>query len=352
LFLEKPRTRKISLIGMTRAFFIVGPTATGKSELAADVAREIGAEIVSADAFQIYRGLALLSAKPELPTLVKASHHLIGTVPLSEGMNAEKYRRLATGVIEEINSRDKLAIVVGGSGLYIKALTHGLAPLPESDSKLREKLNTLSLAELRSQLCEFDPDTAKKIDPKNRRRIVRAVEICLLTGKPASVQRAQWARDAGNPACECLQRAAVSSPLPGARSPLLQNTQTGLSASPPKGVFLFRDREELYERINQRVEIMFERGVIEEVRDAGDTSATASQMIGLREIGELLAGQKSLTQCIAEIQQASRRYAKRQLTWFRRQSNFSPLNLSSLTHNEAVKWISLRMFSEAGTRDD
>ena len=118
------------------------------------------------------------------------------------------------------------------------------------------------------------------------------------------------------------------------------------------GVFVFRDRQELYERINQRVEMMFERGVIEEVRTAGETSQTASQMIGLREIRELLAGKKSIPQCIAEIQQATRRYAKRQLTWFRRQTNFLPLNLSFLTHKEAVKWISLRILSEAGTRDD
>ena len=122
---------------MRRIFFIVGPTATGKSELAAVVTHEIGAEIVSADAFQIYRGLDLLTAKPEPSTLAKAPHHLIGTVPLTEEMNAEKFRRAAICTIEEINSRDKLAIVVGGSGLYIKALTHGLAPLPESDPSLR-----------------------------------------------------------------------------------------------------------------------------------------------------------------------------------------------------------------------
>src|SRR5438045_4794539 len=114
---------------MKRTFFIVGPTATGKSELAADVAREIGAEIVSADAFQIYRGLDLLTAKPEVSTLAKAPHHLIGTVPLSEEMNAEKYRRVARSVIENINSRGKLAIVVGGSSFYIKAITHGLVPV-------------------------------------------------------------------------------------------------------------------------------------------------------------------------------------------------------------------------------
>src|ERR1700756_666276 len=144
---------------MRRVFFIVGPTATGKSELGADVAHELNAEIVSADAFQIYCGLDLLTAKPEASTLAKAPHHLIGTVPLTEEMNAEKYRRAATSAIEEINSRGKVAIVVGGSGLYIKALTHGLAPLPESDPKLRAKLNAMNLDDLRSQLAELDPET-------------------------------------------------------------------------------------------------------------------------------------------------------------------------------------------------
>src|SRR6476660_3552831 len=174
---------------MRHAFFIVGPTATGKSELAADVAHEIDAEIVSADAFQIYRGLDLLTAKPEPPTLAKAPHHLIGTVPLTEEINAEKYRRAAMRAIEEINLRGNLAIVVGGSGLYIKTMTHGLAPLPESDPKLREKLNAMSLDDLRSQLVEVDPETARKIDLKNRRRVIRALEICSLAGKPVSAQR-------------------------------------------------------------------------------------------------------------------------------------------------------------------
>ncbi len=308
---------------MTRAFFIVGPTATGKSELAADVACEINAEIVSADAFQIYRGLDLLAAKPESSTLAKAPHHLIGTTLLRDEMNAEKYRRAASRAIDEINSRGKVAIIVGGSGLYVKALTHGLAPLPESDPSLHERLKAMSLDDLCSQLAKFDPEAVQKIDTKNRRRLVRALEICLLTGKPASEVVAGVA-DSGRPG----------------------------SSIPATGIFVFRDRQELYERINQRVQRMFERGVIEEVRAIGATSATASQMIGLREIRELLEGKKSLPQCIAEIQQATRRYAKRQLTWFRRQTNFLPLNLSFLTHKEAVKWILLRMLSEAGTRDD
>jgi tRNA dimethylallyltransferase len=230
---------------------------------------------------------------------------------------------LALRTVDEINSRGTLAIVVGGTGLYIKTLTHGLAPLAESDPELREKLNAMSLDDLRSQLFEVDPETARKIDLKNRLRVARALEICLLTGRPAS---------------EVLARVGDCG-WPG-------------SSIPGTGVFVFRDREELYERINQRVEMMFESGVIEEVRAVGATSATASQMIGLRKIRELLEGKISLSQCIAEIQQATRRYAKRQLTWFRRQTNFVPLNLSFLTHKEAAKWISLRILSEAGTRDD
>jgi tRNA dimethylallyltransferase len=317
---------------MTRTFFIVGPTASGKSELAADVAREMRSEVVSADAFQIYRGLNLLTAKPDAATLAKAPHHLIGTTPPHQEMNAEKFRRAASRAIDQIHSRGRPAIVVGGSGLYIKALTHGLAPLPITDPKLRENLNKRSTDDLRALLVDLDPESARKIDIKNRRRLVRAVEICLTTGKPFSVQRTQWAvargADPGQP----------GSTIPGTA----------------RGVFLFRDREDLYARINRRVEAMFENGVIEEMRSAGAVSSTASQMIGLREIRELLAGKTSILQCIAAIQQATRRYAKRQLTWFRRQTNFEPLNLSLLSHNEAVKWMLLRAQPRklSGHRDD
>ena len=300
---------------MTRAFFIVGPTATGKSELAADIARGVNAEIVSADAFQIYRGLDLLTAKPDPLTLGSVPHHLIGTTGLDEDMNAEKYRRAAMRAVDEINSRGRLAVIVGGSGLYVKAITHGLSPVPEADPKLREELNAMTLDELGSRLAELDPEAVQTIDMKNRRRLGRALEICLLTGKAAS-EVVAGDNDPGRP------RLTI----------------------PATGVFAFREREDLYERINQRVEAMFEQGVIEEVRSAGATSATASQMIGLREIRELLEGRILLPQCIGEIQQSTRRYAKRQLTWFRRQTNFSPLNLSLLSHTEAR--ILLRMRSE------
>ncbi len=253
---------------MKNVFFIVGPTAVGKSELAADVARDLDAEIVSADAFQIYRGLNLLTGKPDFATQAKAPHHLIGTIPI----------------------RDE-------------------------------------------KIIKLDPETARKIDMKNRRRLVRALEICLLGGKLASAQRTQ--RN------EKVLAAAVSA----AALPL------GTAAATP-GAFVFRERDQLYQRINRRVEAMFENGVIEEVRATNAMSETASQMIGLREIRELLEGKMSILQCIAAIQQATRRYAKRQLTWFRGQTNFAPLNLSLLTHQEAVKWISQKARCAFGPRDD
>ena len=313
---------------MPRAFFIVGPTAAGKSELAADIAHDLGAEIVSADAFQVYRGLNLLTAKPDVATLAKVPHHLIGTTPLHEEMNVEKFCRAASRAIDEIHSRGKRAIVVGGSGLYIKALTHGLAVLPQVDPKLRAKLNALSMDALRSQLADLDPETARKIDTKNRRRLVRALEICLTTGKRASEQRTQWPVAAS--LCEARRARVMARP---------RGASQGEAAT---GVFVFRDREELYARINRRVEAMFENSVIEEVRAAGKMSSTAAQMIGLHEIRDLLDGKISILQCVAAIQQATRRYAKRQLTWFRGQTSFQPLNLSLLSHSEAVKWILLR----------
>jgi tRNA dimethylallyltransferase len=300
-------------------FFIVGPTATGKSDLAAEVACRSNAEIVSADAFQIYGGLDLLTAKPDAATLASAPHHLIATLPLAEELNAEKFRQLALSAIREIQSRKKLAIVVGGSGLYIKALTHGLARLPAANTQLRAELNRLSADELRARLVKLDPKTARKIDIKNPRRLVRAIEICLLTGKPVSAQRTQ------------LVAAVVD------RGPRSASAATAI------GVFVFRERDELYARIDQRVIAMFSDGVVEEVRTLAAVGDTAAQTLGLRNIRDLIAGKISETECIAAIQQATRRYAKRQLTWFRRQTNFEPLNLSSHGWAEAISGISQRV---------
>jgi tRNA dimethylallyltransferase len=306
------------------AFFIVGPTATGKSEIAAEVARQLNAEIVSADAFQIYRGLDLLTAKPETTTLAKAPHHLLSAAPLSEEMNVEKFRGAAMEAIRAIHARGRNAIVAGGSGLYVKALTHGLSQLPAADPRLRAQLSELSLDELRERLIAVDPKTARRIDMKNRRRITRALEICLLTGKPVSEQRAQWA--VATSPCAARREQAI------ARGDIASHSEAATA-----GVFVFRERAELYERINRRVEKMFAEGVVEEVRALRDLGPTAEKTLGLREIRALIVGEISEADCVARIQQRTRRYAKRQLTWFQRQSNFQPLNLSSHGCPEAIE---------------
>jgi tRNA dimethylallyltransferase len=286
-------------------FYLVGPTASGKSALAADVAARCDAEIVSADAFQIYRGLPILTAQPDAATLRKAPHHLIGAVPLSEEMSAEKFRELARRAIALIHGRGKPALVVGGSGLYLKALTHGLAPLPAVDPELRARLNQLSLAELDERLAALDQLGAETIDRQNKRRLVRALEICVQTNAPASAQRSQW--------------------------------KSGALAS---GVFVFRERAELNARIDRRVEETLRDGAKMEVAQINGLSSTAAKTLGLRQIQELLAGRMTEAECIAAIQQATRRYAKRQLTWFRRQTNLEPLNLSLFKDHEAVvEWI-------------
>ncbi len=287
----------------------------------------IQGEVVGADAFQIYQGLEILSAKPGAKIMALAPHHLIGTVSLSEEMNAEKFRRIACHAIREIQSRGKQAIVVGGSGLYLKALTHGLLEAPPPDPRVREELNDLTLDELGRRLMHLDPKTAERIDLKNRRRLVRAIEICLLTGKPLSGQRTNW--ESGYPRLKKMESGAPAAPSP-------------LGDCQADGVFVFRDRDELYRRINRRVEEMFAAGVIDEVARAGASGATASRIIGLAEIRQHLEGKLSIAQCVQAIQQATRQYAKRQLTWFRRQTNFQPLNLSLLSHAEAVEWISRR----------
>jgi tRNA dimethylallyltransferase len=285
-------------------FYIVGPTAVGKSEIAADAAQLCNAEIVGADAFQIYEGLQLLTAKPDAETLRKVPHHLIGSVPINEEMNAARFCSLAQRSITAIHSRGKAAFVVGGSGMYVQAHTHGLSPLPPANAELRQQLTRLTSDQLLEKLQQLDPTTAATIDPHNKHRLVRAVEICTLTGRPASELRS--------------------------RTP---------PAQPAAGVLLFRDRAELHQRIDQRVEAMFRDGVIDEVRGLGPTSATAAKTLGLHEIQELIAGRTSEAECVARIQQATRRYAKRQLTWFRNQSNFEPLNLSLHTRSAAVEWI-------------
>ncbi len=291
-------------------FFLVGPTAVGKTALAIELAQRIEAEIVNADAFQIYRGLDILTAKPDAESQRRVRHHLLGQISLIETMSAAKFRKLACGALADIHSRKKNAIVVGGSGLYLKAITNGFDQVPPPDPKLREELNGLPQKELAERLQNLSPELAARTDLKNPRRVIRAIEI-----------------------------AASVIPSRIVATDAVREPRSAPAATVTNGVLLLRDRDDLYQRINERVNAMFRDGVEEEVRALQDIGPTAASALGLKEIRALIAGRISREECIAKIQQATRRYAKRQLTWFRHQTTFPQLNLTPFSHREAVRAI-------------
>jgi tRNA dimethylallyltransferase len=234
--------------------------------------------------------------------LARVPHHLVAIFDLREEMSAVRFAERAREAIASIRARGRLPIVVGGSGLYVRALISGFSPLPPADPAMRAWLENFSLGELNARLHLLDPKSVDVIDKANRRRVARALEIFLLTGQAASAQRSKQS----------------------------ENVQ---------GIFLFRDRDDLYRRIDVRVEQMFACGVVEEVESVRAIGRTAEQTLGWREIRELLAGKITRADCIASIQRATRRYAKRQLTWFRHQTNFAQLNLTGLTNSEAIEQI-------------
>ncbi len=301
---------------MRAPFFIVGPTAVGKSSLAVKVAAHVDAEIISADALQIYAGFDLLTAKPSLEERRKVPHHLLGTVSPALSYNVARYLEDARRCDEQIISRGKRVIVVGGTGLYVKALTHGLSPLPEADPSVRAELETLDPPALLDRLRGLDPVAAEKIDAHNKRRLVRAVEVCMVTGQPFSARQTLW--------------------------PQSSQDQT------PNGVFLVRSKTDLHARIERRIAGMFADGVVDEVRavDEAALSPTASRMIGWQVIRDFLAGRQALDQCREDIARATRRYAKRQVTWFQREKGFERIDLSSMAgEQEQAAWISERLLA-------
>jgi len=298
-------------------FFLVGPTAVGKTALAIELAEQFDAEIVNADAFQVYRGLDVLTAKPDAEAQRRVRHHVLSQISLFETMSAASFRELARAALSDVHSRKKNAIVVGGSGLYLKAITHGFDQVPPPDPKLREELNRLPQKELAERLQKLSPELAARTDLKNPRRVIRAIEIAA-SGIPSRV----------------VATDAVREP------------RSASAATVTNGVLLLRDRDDLYQRINERVNAMFRDGVEEEVRALQDIGQTAASALGLKEIRALIAGEISREECIAKIQQATRRYAKRQLTWFRHQTTFSQLNLTPFSHRETVRAIT-QMFRRA-----
>jgi len=298
-------------------FFLVGPTAVGKTALAIELAEQFDAEIVNADAFQVYRGLDVLTAKPDAEAQRRVRHHVLSQISLFETMSAASFRELARAALSDVHSRKKNAIVVGGSGLYLKAITHGFDQVPPPDPKLREELNRLPQKELAERLQKLSPELAARTDLKNPRRVIRAIEI-----------------------------AASAIPSRVVATDAVREPRSASAATVTNGVLLLRDRDDLYQRINERVNAMFRDGVEEEVRALQDIGQTAASALGLKEIRALIAGQISREECIAKIQQATRRYAKRQLTWFRHQTTFSQLNLTPFSHREAVRAIT-QMFRRA-----
>ena len=312
---------------MNDPFFVVGPTAVGKTALAIELAEQFDAEIVNADAFQIYRDLDVLTAKPDAESQHRVRHHLLSQISLAETMSAAKFRELARDALADIRLRKKNAIVVGGSGLYLKAITHGFDQVPPPNSRLREELIALPLKELAERLQKLSPELAARTDLKNPRRVVRAIEIASASS-------------------------VIPSGVEGSRRETFKVTSSGSLDSARDdglrycGVLLLRDRDDLYQRINERVNAMFRDGVEEEVRALQEVGPTAASALGFKEIRALIAGQISREECIAKIQQATRRYAKRQLTWFRHQTTFPQLNLTPFSYREALRAIT-QMFRRA-----
>jgi tRNA dimethylallyltransferase len=271
-------------------YYICGPTASGKSSLAIETALSLDGEIINADAFQLYRGIEVLSAAPSAKEQLAVPHHLFSVLNLTESSDAGSYLRMAQPVIEGIQSRGKTPVIVGGSGLYLKFLTHGPSPLPTGDDTLRAELDARPLENLVSQLQSLDPVEAARTALHNKRYVSRALEICLLTGRKASELRDQW------------------------------ESSTAARTASLRGVFIQRTRPDLHHRIALRTRAMLDGGAIEEVAAMADLSTNASKAIGVPEIRRLLHGEITRDQCEELIIAATRQYAKRQETWFRRES--------------------------------
>jgi len=273
---------------------ILGPTAVGKSEVALALAEKLDGEIVNADSQQVYRFMDIGTGKPSTAQRQFVWHHLIDVVNPDEEFNAAMFRRLATNAIEEIHERTRRAFVCGGTGLYLRALTQGLFEGPGQDAVIRRALENEieehGLAVIYRRLEQIDPTVGSTIHPNDRQRIVRALEVYQITGKPISA----WQNEHG----------------------FQENPYTLLK------IGLNRERPELYGLINQRSDEMVRGGLLEEVRSLVDKGYALDlkplQSVGYRQMGSVLQGKMALVDALEEMKQETRRLAKRQLTWFRR----------------------------------
>lgn len=286
-----------------RVIAVVGPTASGKTALGAALAKKLNGEIVSADSMQIYEGLDIATAKPTQEEMQGIPHHLISVIPRNRSFSVAEYVTLAGETIADIAARGKLPILVGGTGLYVDSLLGGMRFSEEgNDPKLREELYARAEQEgreaLHAQLALLDPEAAAAIHPNNVVRVVRALEVCISSGRTFSEIKAE--------------NAAAPSPY--------DSVLIGLD---------YPNRDILYTRINRRVSAMFRQGLLEEahaVWKAGDFG-TAANAIGCKELIPYFENRASLDECMDKIRQETRRYAKRQLTWFRRNHQINWLKL-------------------------
>ena len=285
-------------LSKSRVIAVGGPTASGKTALSVGLAKAFGGEIINADSMQIYKNLDVGTAKPSIEERQGVPHYLLDFLPPETPYSVADFTAAADPLIQEITARGKLPLVVGGTGLYITSLLNGMAFTPEkTDPAIRARLQERAEAEggaaLYAELQSLDPDYAAQVHPNNLPRVIRALELYAATGRRMSEERVN-ARPAEPPyrsLCLCLT---------------------------------CRDRAVLYDRIERRVNLMVENGVLAEAKqvyDHRDTYRTAAQAIGYKEFFPYFEGTGSLDECTARLKQATRNYAKRQLTWFRRQND-------------------------------
>jgi len=288
--------------GVKELFFLLGPTAVGKTEVACGVAESLGGEVISCDSMQVYRFMDVGTAKPSKKVRLRVPHHLLDVVSPDEEFTVSDFRRRALKAIGEIHKRDKIPIVAGGSGLYYKSLIDGLFPAPGRDKKLRQELSEEAEEKgssfLHKRLKRVDPQAASKIHPNDLRRIIRALEVYTLTGKPISE---------------------------------LKKKTAGIAAQYNiKIIGLTMPRPLLYERIDKRVERMFTKGLVAEVKRLAKAhliGPTAAQSLGYKEVLAYLNGQCNKEETVSILKKNTRHFARRQLTWFR--------------NDKRVKWIEI-----------
>lgn len=293
---------------------ICGPTASGKTDLGVRLALRCGGEIVSADSMQIYKGMDIASAKPSKEEMQGVAHHLMSFLPATQAFSVADYVELAHSVIKDIRNRGRLPIVVGGTGLYISSLINNIKfDDTGCDYEFREEMRKLALEKgndvLWEKLRQVDQKAAEKLHPNNLNRIIRALEVYKISG--STITEAQ--------------------------------EKSRLSESPYRPCFIMPDypRQALYQRIDKRVDIMLERGLLEEAREffTHKDYVTAAQAIGYKELKPFLDGEKELLECVDRLKQVTRNYAKRQLTWFNKEKRLNRLDMEKGLDEKAFEKI-------------